>query len=111
MLAGTISPSDPLSVESPSAQQAQHTERDAPRLLIDADGQVALDGQLLARTQLAERLRAQITTSQGEGETPLRLTVKADGAVVSGELRGLRAQPSSLGVEQVQLLVHQDQMP
>lgn len=108
MLAGTISPSDPLSVEPPISQQAQHSGHDAPQLLIDAEGRVALDGQILAPNQLKDRLRKQLAADRGQGKTPSRLIVKADGAVGSRELRGLLAQLRALGIEQVQLLVRQD---
>ncbi len=80
-----------------------------------------MDGALVAPSELKARLRALIAahdSSPAAGKpaldvddastAPLILSVKADGAVISSQLRPLLAELKALGVEQVQLLVRQD---
>lgn len=119
MLAGTVSPSDKLPVEPPTSKQGQRLSHDAPQILLDSRGRIALDGTIIVLSQLQDRLRESIATNDSRAEegqsalddksrTPLALSVKADGAVVSSQLRALLAELRALGVEQVQLLVRQD---
>ena len=121
MLAGTISPSDPLQVEPPGSKQGRSAQREPPQLLLDAQGRIALDGHVMAPSELKARLRAMIAAHDSSpaadkpaldlddaSTAPLILSVKADGAVISSQLRPLLAELKALGVEQVQLLVRQD---
>ena len=121
MLAGTITPSDPLQVEPPGSKQGRSAKRETPQLLLDAQGRIALDGALVAPGELKARLRALIAAHDSSAvagqpaldvddasTAPLILSVKADGAVISSQLRPLLAELKALGIEQVQLLVRQD---
>lgn len=119
MLAGTISPSDTLPVEPPTSKQGRRLSHDAPQILLDSQGRIALDGTIIVLSQLQDRLLESIATNDSRGEegqsalddesrAPLTLSVKADGAVVSSQLRALLAELRALDVEQVQLLVRQD---
>lgn len=107
MIVGTIAPTDALPIDPPVSQQGQATEPDPVQLLIDADGRIALNGEVIPADQLTMAL-AESLKSADTPDTPLNLTLKADGALVMAELRALLRQLRALGVERVRLLARQD---
>ncbi|MBK1618951.1 hypothetical protein CKO42_11015 [Lamprobacter modestohalophilus] len=111
MIAGQISPPEALLVEPPSSQQGRLSEPERILLLMDAQGRIALDGELVAPTQLNDRLAARLASMQGaqdDGDANrLGITLKADAAVTQGQLRQLLEQLRALGVERLQLLAQQ----
>ncbi|MFP4603616.1 MAG: ExbD/TolR family protein, partial [Halochromatium sp.] len=56
MVVGTITAPDAFPVDPPVSQQSRAEEADALQLLIDAEGRIALDGEVLAPDQIEERL-------------------------------------------------------
>jgi biopolymer transport protein ExbD len=112
MIAGQISPPEALLVDPPSSRQGQLTEPERILLLMDAQGRIAVDGELLPPAQLNERIAARLVSLQaaqndadGSGlGNNLGVTLKADAAVTQGQLRQLLAQLRALGVERLQLL-------
>jgi biopolymer transport protein ExbD len=80
------------------------------QLLIDADGRIALNGEVIPADQLTSALAESLKSADipDTPETPLNLTLKADGALVMAELRALLTQLRALGVERVRLLARQD---
>ncbi len=104
MIVGTIAPTDALSIDPPVSRQGRATDSDPVQLLIDADGRIALNGEIIPADQLDLRLAEELKSL----DASLNLTLKADGAVVMAELRALLAQLRGLGVERVQLLARQD---
>ena len=60
MIVGTITPPDAFPVDPPTSQQSRLEESGALQLLIDAEGRIALDGEVLAPDQLEERLRERL---------------------------------------------------
>lgn len=111
MIVGQISPPEALLVEPPSSQQGRLTEPDRILLLVDAEGRVALDGELVAPMQLKEQLAARMASTraaQGDGDASgIGITLKADASVTQGQLRQLLEQLRALGVERLQLLTQQ----
>jgi biopolymer transport protein ExbD len=107
MIVGTIAPTDALPIDPPVSREGQATEPDPVQLLIDADGRIALNGELIPADQLTTALAESIKPAEIP-ETPLNLTLKADGALVMAELRALLTQLRALGVERVRLLARQD---
>jgi biopolymer transport protein ExbD len=110
MIVGTIAPTDALPIDPPVSRQGQATEPDPVQLLIDADGRIALNGEVIPADQLTSALAESLKSADipDTPETPLNLTLKADGALVMAELRALLTQLRALGVERVRLLARQD---
>lgn len=111
MIAGQISPPEALLVEPPSSRQGQLTEPEHILLLMDAQGRVALDDDLIEPTQLKKRLAARLASIRAAQDNAdaggLGVTLKADAAVTQGQLRQLLEQLRALGVERLQLLSQQ----
>lgn len=104
MIAGRLSPSDPLSVAPPISAQGCEADNLAPVLLIGEDGRLALDGKLIDRAALGERIGAWLAATTSPGAS---LTLKADASVRAGALREILDQLRSFGVEKVSLITVQ----
>ncbi|MFP4496432.1 MAG: ExbD/TolR family protein [Halochromatium sp.] len=65
MVVGTITAPDAFPVDPPVSQQSRAEEADALQLLIDAEGRIALDGEVLAADQIEERLRERLAEQRG----------------------------------------------
>ncbi len=107
MVAGQITPPEALLVEPPSSQQGRLTEPERLRLLMDAKGRVALDGELIPPAQLSQRLAVRMASMRAaqndDDASRIGITLKADAAVTQGQLRQLLEQLRALGVERLQL--------
>ncbi len=108
MIAGQVSPPEALLVEPPTSRQGRLTEPERILLLMDAQGRVALDGELIPSAQLNEQIAARLASLQAAQDdadaSSLGITLKADAAVTQGQLRQLLEQLRALGVERLQLL-------
>ncbi|MEA3639390.1 MAG: biopolymer transporter ExbD [Lamprobacter sp.] len=112
MIAGQISPPEALLVDPPRSRQGQRTESEPILLLADAQGHIALDGELIVPAQLNGRLAARLASLRAAQEdadasglgNSLGITLKADAAITHGQLRQLLEQLRALGVERLQLL-------
>jgi biopolymer transport protein ExbD len=111
MIAGQISAPEALSIEPPISQQGRLTQPERILLLMDAQGRVALDGEILPASALPDRLAARLA-SAGAGNAAAAgagsgITLKADAAVTQGQLRELLAELHALGIERLRLLSQQ----
>lgn len=97
MLAGQMALPGPFPVEPPAARLGAAPEGEA-KLLISADGRLALNGKPVALETLPARLRA----IGAGGEQPLR--IKADGALSSKRLLAVGRRLREAGIERVILI-------
>ncbi|NEX16500.1 MAG: biopolymer transporter ExbD [Halochromatium sp.] len=111
MIAGQITPPEALSIQPPNSQQGRATEPERILLLMDAEGRIALDDEILTLAAVHERLAARlaaVSAAAGGRVSPgLGITLKADAAVTQGQLRLLLDQLRALGIERLQLLTQQ----
>ena len=105
MLVGQIRPPELLTVEPPISRVGEATAAEPILLLMDDTGQLALDGEVLAREALAERLAVRLG-DVGDGPPPA-LMLKADAAVTTHQLRELLAGLRRLGVERLLLVARE----
>lgn len=97
MLAGQMALPSPFPVQPPAARLG--TEPDGePKLLIAADGRLALNGEPVTLDALPARLKE----AGVDGDRPLR--VKADGALSSERLLTVGRRLREAGVERVTLI-------
>lgn len=127
MIAGQIRPTDPIAIEPPETRGGETPNQDSLLLLLDAQGQVALDGEIIEKALLAERLVArlsqidpvaqratsgddQIAGSERSEQTHNQMStmpsiqIKADAAVDVAQLRALMQLLEPLGVKRVHIL-------
>ncbi len=98
LLAGILEPAPPVSVDPPVAEHAETEDGRRLRVLLDAGGQIAFEGEVLDATGLAEAVAMRIAT-----EGPRVAVVEADGqASVDGVLK-LVAALRGLGLEDIRL--------
>lgn len=122
MIVGQIQPPEALSVDPPNSRQGRLLEPEHILLLMDAQGRVALEGEVIPASLLGEQLAARLAaareasasdqdnandgTSQG-ATSAIGITLKADAAVTQGQLRALLDQLRTLGVERLHILSQQ----
>ena len=99
MIAGSLSVTEPFEIEPPDSRSEAVPETQSVRILLAADGRLALDGEVVTPTSLHTRLEQRLAG----GET-LQLEVKADGRVPGNRLVRLMEQLREAGVERVRLL-------
>lgn len=110
MLAGQIRPPEALAIDPPRSAQARAETSGSIQLLVGANGQLALDGDLVTLAQLAERIEAYRTQAGADaGPTtdpghPESILLKADAGVRHGRLREVIAALHSAGIGHVGLL-------
>lgn len=108
MIAGQITAPEALSIQPPSSQQGRLIEPEPILLLIDAQGRIAVDGEIVSAAQLSERLLnhpASMGAARADaGSDEIGITLKADSALTQGQLRPLLEQLRGLGVKRLQLL-------
>jgi len=110
MIAGQITPPEALRIKPPNSQQGRAIEPERILLLMDAEGRIALDDEILTLAAVRERLAARLAavSATAEGRSPgLGVTLKADAAVTQGQLRLLLDQLRALGIERLRLLTQQ----
>jgi biopolymer transport protein ExbD len=100
LLAGTLEPAPPLRVEPPRSQQARPEtgERGVLTLLLDGEGRVGFDGQVVDPGEVAARLAAPLAEQPGR---PVRLV--ADAGAASGVVLTLLAELRRLGAGEIAL--------
>jgi biopolymer transport protein ExbD len=117
MIVGQIEPPEALSIDPPNSRQGRLLEPERILLLMDAQGRVALDGEIVPAPLLGERLAARLAalreasaaraasaSDQDGAKTAIGITLKADAAVTQGQLRALLEQLRALGVERLHVL-------
>jgi biopolymer transport protein ExbD len=108
MLAGRIVTPDALQIEPPTSAQGRPVPPAPVVLLMDADGTLALDGEVLALPELETRLADRLakTSDLGAAASPsaeLAVTLKADAAVRHAQLRPLLERLRAAGIERLRL--------
>ena len=97
MVVGTITAPDAFPVDPPVSQQSRLEEADALQLLIDAEGRIALDGEVLEPGQIEERLRERLAEQravQRSAPLPFGAQVASDsaaGAVTTSDANATNA--------------------
>lgn len=107
MLAGKLAASDPLNISPPdSLSEAQLEERELV-VVLSADGQLALDGEVLGRQAFEAALADRVAT-----EPDARFWLKADAQADSNDVIDVLELLRAAGVESLKLLTvqkaHQD---
>lgn len=102
MLAGSLSVKEPLPVAAPESVSEGIPEQEALRLLLDRDGRMALDGEVIRETERLDRVREAMNAAPGR-----RLHLKADAAIAANQVAMLLEALRELGVERVRLITVQ----
>lgn len=102
MLAGTLSAPEPFRVEPPASRSDTALENREWTLLVGADGQLALDGELLGRERLGEAVANTLAANP-----EARLKLKADADITAVALVEVMDALRAAGAERVILLTQQ----
>ncbi|ABM61240.1 ExbD/TolR family protein [Halorhodospira halophila] len=104
MVAGTLEPDSPLSVDPADSEQGAELVDEPLRVLIDAEGQLAVDQDVVDnREQLLERLK---TALKEAPERPVE--VKADADADSARLLDVMDDLREAGAERMQLITRRE---
>jgi biopolymer transport protein ExbD len=108
MIAGRITTPDALPVEPPTSAQGQPLPPEPVVLLMDAEGNLAWDGEVISLPELGTRLADWTARfsgpGRGDGPSPgVAITLKADAAVRHAQLRPLLERLQAAGVERLRL--------
>lgn len=99
MVAGSLTAIEPFEVDVPESVSQAAGEPDAMSVLLGRDGQLALDGEMLDRAAVLNRIEAGLAA-----DPQLRIQLKADAQIAGNRvvllMEGLRAA----GVERLRLL-------
>jgi len=98
LLAGVLEPVPPLSVDPPEAEHAAAGGGDRLRILLDAGGRIAVEGEVLDADRLAEAVGERI-----DADGPRAALVEADGHAAVGAVFSLLKALRRLGLEDVRL--------
>ena len=102
MLAGSLASGDPIEAEPPvSANEGQIAARDLV-IVIGAEGEIAVDGAVIKRSDLANALASALG-----GDAPRGIWLKADAQADSLDVIALMDALQAAGAEQLQLLTAQ----
>ena len=109
MVVGTITAPDAFPVDPPVSQQSRLEEADALQLLIDAEGRIALDGEVLEPGQIEERLRERLAEQRAvQRGAPPSFGVQAasdsvDDAVATSDANAANATNASAPIPHISL--------
>lgn len=98
MLVGRIAPTDELDVLPPVSQSSETVTGESVRLLITADGRMALDGQTVRASMLSGVVRGRLQQDPG-----VRFHLKADAALDADRLIRVMEILRHAGVEELTL--------
>lgn len=99
MLAGRLAVSDPFQITPPASTSAGETGQQDMLVLVDADGRLALDGEIMSQTALREAVAARI---ERDGASPVRM--KADGRADATGVVAVMETLREAGVDRLELL-------
>ena len=106
MLVGRIAPSDELSVLPPVSQSKETATGELARLLISADGRMALDGQTLYVTSLSS-----VVTARLQRDPAVSILLRADGALDADRLIRVMEILRQAGVKELTLQTKGEAQP
>ncbi len=99
MLAGRIAASDPFDITPPrSASESQAGPRDM-LVLVDGEGRLALDGEVMDEARLAETVAERVV-----GQEQVRVRLKADSRAEAAGVVAVMEILREAGVERLKLL-------
>lgn len=101
MVAGSLSLSEPFDIQPLQSENGDHTvvRQDVLRILLSADGQLALDGEKVDKETLLNRIREHLAATPKPG-----IQLKADGETAGNHVVSLMEDLRRVGVEEVRLL-------
>jgi biopolymer transport protein ExbD len=99
MLAGTLAVREPFAVTAPNSSSETPPETEPRRLLLGADGRLALDGEVLDQPALVAAIAAAVAADPG-----LRVELKADAQAPGNRVVALLEALRGAGLEQVSLM-------
>lgn len=99
MLAGRIAASDPFEVAPPRSTSEGAVEQRDMLVLIDAEGRLALDGEIMTEAALKEAVAERIS-----GNRQARMRLKADGRAEAAGVVAVMQTLRETGVERLKLL-------
>lgn len=99
MVAGRLASSDPFEVETPESISEGLPQPEIPNLLLGRDGSLALNGEVVARDELGQRLAPLL-----DGEGPAKLRLRADARTDTPEVVALMEELRGHGIERLQLI-------
>lgn len=99
MFAGRIAASDPFEVAPPRSASEGAVQRHDVLVLIDAEGRLALDGEIMTKAALQEAVADRIA-----GSRQVRVRLKADGRAEAAGVVALMQTLRESGVERLKLL-------
>lgn len=99
MLAGRLAASDPFEVSPPASQSEAPAERQQVLVLLGADGQLALDNEVVEAGALRQSVAARLSENENLG-----VRLKADAAAEASEVVAVMELLREAGVERLTLL-------
>ena len=99
LLAGTLEPSPPIEVDPPESEYADPEDTRSLRILLDVEGRIGFEGEVLDAGDLAEAIGART-----DADAPRAAQVEADSDAASGTVLALLGQLRALGFEELQLV-------
>ena len=108
MLAGRLSAGDPFRVDPPASVSSASAEQRDLVVLVGADGQLALDGEVVDQSALKAAVADR--ASENEGVSP-RLRLKADANAQAVQVVAVMELLREAGVERLNLLTVPEAAP
>ena len=99
MLAGSFGVNEPFEVTAPDSVSETTRESASVHILLGADGQLALDGKLMAEAALLEQIKTRLAAAP-----KLRIQLKADAQTAANRVVLLMEGLREAGVERLRLL-------
>ncbi|SIT65851.1 outer membrane transport energization protein ExbD [Ectothiorhodosinus mongolicus] len=103
MVAGVLEAQNILNVDPPDSVVTQASDERDILVLLDAQGQTALDETIVPLDSLTEAVRTRITALGGETDA-LRVHIKADASVTTEQLLMLMDHLRDAGIQRITLL-------
>ncbi|WP_273149506.1 ExbD/TolR family protein [Methylophaga thiooxydans] len=101
MVAGHISPSDPLKVQPPISSSETHENEQPLVLVVSTDGQIAFDQVILTKQELAAQITSKFEAA--EDKNSFNLLVKVDANLAVEELQSILQIIKKTGLKRVAL--------
>ena len=101
MLAGSLTVREPFEVAAPASSSETRPEPETLRLLLGADGRLALGGEVLREAEAVEALAAALAE-----DPELRVELKADAGIPGNRVVALLEALHAGGLEKVSLMTH-----
>jgi len=102
LLAGTLAPQDPIAVAPPESTSAVEGPPASLRVLLDAEGRIAFEGQVLDLARLDEAVAPRLA------EGARSVWIEADAAAETGEVLALIARLRALGLGELALVARRE---